>query len=284
MWKRIFITLIGLGIVFSSFCQADGVFWKISGKELKKPSYLFGTIHLICEGDFFISDQLIRKLQRADALVLEVDMDDPSLTLTMLSKMHNEDGEKITDFLTKEEYQSTRELLIERTGRDIETMKSMRPFILMSLIYPSLLECETKAVESELLVLAKTQNIEILGLESVDDQLSIFDQIPLEDQYRSFYEYVGDLERGRKEFRGLIEAYKKGEIELLVKMVSDSPEYKDYQDILLHDRNRNWIQPMEEFMRQGSIFFAVGAGHLGGEKGLVHLLRKKGYTVEKMEE
>ncbi|MEX0881964.1 MAG: TraB/GumN family protein, partial [Cyclobacteriaceae bacterium] len=178
--------------VFSSidvFGQTEGVFWEISGHELKSPSYLFGTIHLICEQDYILGQKVKEKLLKSEALILEVDMDDPNLAMSMMSKMHNEGGEEITDFLSEQEYRETRELLKERTGMDIDRMKSLRPMMLMSFLYPSLLECEIKSFENELMMVAKSQNKSVLGLESVDDQLSLFDKIPLKEQYQSFYEY-----------------------------------------------------------------------------------------------
>jgi uncharacterized protein YbaP (TraB family) len=278
-WLGLFFMILG-GTVQA---QDEGVFWKISGNGLSRPSYLFGTIHLICEEGFHLGKQVEEKLRASKVLVLEVDLDDPALALSMLSKMHNEGGEKITDFLTDEEYEVTRNLLMERTGMDIGMLKSMRPFMLMSLIYPNLLECETKSYENELMGIAKSNKMEIRGLESVDVQLSVFDQIPLEDQYRSFVEYAGNLEKGREEFKKLIEAYNSEEIGQLVQMVADSPEYRDYQDILLDNRNRNWIDPMSELMKNGPVFFAVGAGHLGGEHGLIQLLKYEGYKVTRLD-
>ncbi len=282
MKKAVWFSLFCLFLGGTGQAQNEGVFWKISGNGLSRPSYLFGTIHLICEEDFHLGKNVEAKLGESKVLILEVDLDDPSLALSMFSKMHNEGGEIITDFLTKEEYELTRSLLMERTGMDIGMLKSMRPFMLMSLIYPNLLECETKSFENELMGIARSNQMEIKGLESVNDQLSVFDQIPLEDQYRSFYEYAGNLEKGREEFKNLIEAYNKEDIGRLVQMVADSPEYRDYQDILLDNRNRNWIDPMEDLMKNGPVFFAVGAGHLGGELGLIQLLKYEGYKVTRL--
>ncbi|HSI77376.1 MAG TPA: TraB/GumN family protein [Lunatimonas sp.] len=278
-WLSLFCMFLGSTVQ----AQDEGVFWKISGNGLSRPSYLFGTIHLICEEEFRLGTQVEEKLKESKVLILEVDLDDPSLALSMLSHMHNAGGEMITDFLTDEEYELARGLLMERTGMDIGMLKSMRPFMLMSLIYPNLLECETKSYENELMRIAKSNQLEIKGLESVHDQLSVFDQIPLEDQYRSFFEYAGNLEKGKEEFKQLIEAYNKEEIGQLVQMVADSPEYRDYQDILLDNRNRNWIDPMGELMKKGPVFFAVGAGHLGGELGLIQLLKYEGYKVTRLE-
>jgi len=280
--KLIFVAGIFLIGSFSAIGQEEGVFWKISGNGLTNSSYLFGTIHLICEQDYLMSERVSNKLAQANALVLEIDMDDPSLQMTMMANIYNEDGQKITDFLSEEEYQEIRTFLKERTGMDMDMLKTMRPMVLMSLIYPNLLECETKAFEKELMDLAKAKDIEIMGLESVNDQLSLFELIPLEEQYRSFYTYADNLEKGKKEFKKLIESYKEEDISALLQLVSESPEYKDYQEVLLDQRNLNWIDPMALMMKKGSMFFAVGAGHLAGDSGLIQLLKKEGYSVERL--
>lgn len=281
--KKLILFLSFIITFLPGYGQDEGVFWKISGNGLQAPSYLFGTVHLICENDFQLGKGVVDKLLKAEALILEIDMDDPALAMSMMGKMHNEGGEKITDYLTEAEYNETRELIIERTGMDIDMMKSIRPMMLMSLLYPSLLECETKSFENELMNLAKGENIEVMGLESVDEQLSVFDQIPLENQYQSFYEYAGNLEKGKKEFKKLVATYKEENLSELVDMVSESPEYRDYQDILLDQRNKDWIDPMKALMSKGSMFFAVGAGHLGGVSGLLRLLKDNDYQLERLE-
>ncbi|SHN28499.1 hypothetical protein SAMN04488057_11669 [Cyclobacterium lianum] len=268
--------------IFPVCGQEKGVFWKISGNGLPSSSYLFGTIHLICEQDFAMSGQVIEKLAESKALVLEIDMDDPALRMALMSNIYNEDGQKITDYLSEEEYQEIKSFLKERTGMDMDMLKTMRPMVLMSLIYPNLLECDTRAFENELMALAKSEDIEIVGLESVEDQLSLFDLIPLEEQYRSFYTYADNLEKGKEEFRKLIASYREEDISALLDLVSESPEYRDYKDVLLDQRNQNWIDPMESLMKSGSMFFAVGAGHLAGDTGLIQLLKREGYSVERL--
>ena len=166
---------------------------------------------------------------------------------------------------------------------DMDMLKEMRPMVLMSLLYNNLLECETMSLEMELMALANTENKEILGLETVEEQMSFFDLIPLSNQYESFYAYIKDIEKGQAEFRKLINAYKEEKITDLLQMVAESPEYKDYQDEFLYERNQKWMKPMTQIMENGTAFFAVGAGHLAGPKGLINLLKSQGFTVRRIE-
>ncbi|AEL24734.1 TraB/GumN family protein [Cyclobacterium marinum] len=283
MFKNIFfICLFSLGSI-SAFSQEEGVFWEIYGADSTAPSYLFGTIHLICQEDFVINEKIADKLAMSDYLVLEIDMDDPQLQVSMQQNLYNKEGQKITDFLSEEAYLTIHTYIKERTGMDMDMLKEMRPMVLMSLLYNNLLECETMSLEMELMALANTENKEILGLETVEEQMSFFDLIPLSNQYESFYAYIKDIEKGQAEFRKLINAYKEEKITDLLQMVAESPEYKDYQDEFLYERNQKWMKPMTQIMENGTAFFAVGAGHLAGPKGLINLLKSQGFTVRRIE-
>ena len=271
-----------LGSLTANGQEEEGVFWEISGENLTAPSYLFGTIHLICEEDFALSDQVTDKLSESEALVLEIDMDDPALQIEMMNNIYNKEGQQITDYLSKEEYLELHTFLKERTGMDLDMLKGMRPMVLMSLIYNNLLACETRSFENELMKLAHAEEIEVVGMETVEDQLSLFDIIPLKDQYRTFYTYTSNLEKGQREFRKLIMSYKEENILELLKMVGESPEYKDYQDVFLSDRNKNWVGSMGNIMKDEPVFFAVGAGHLAGPEGLISLLKKEGFKLKRI--
>lgn len=281
--KYFFICLFFLGSISAFGQEEEGVFWEIIGPDSSTPSYLFGTIHLICKEDFAINDKIAVKLKQADYLVLEIDMDDPQLQVAMQQNLYNKEGQKITDFLSEEAYHTVHTFIKERTGMDMDMLKEMRPMVLMSLLYNNLLECETMSLEMELMSLANNGNNEVLGLETVEDQMALFDHIPLSNQYESFYAYIKDIEKGQDEFRELINAYKEEKIIDLLQMVAESPEYKDYQDVFLYERNQNWLKPMKRIMKNGQAFFAVGAGHLAGPKGLIHLLKSQGFTVKRID-
>ncbi|HSJ68406.1 MAG TPA: TraB/GumN family protein [Anditalea sp.] len=283
---RKLILMIGAFIAYVNFgiCQEKGLFYEITGNGLESPSYLFGTIHIICEDDFYLGQNVQDKVIEAQKLVLEIDLDDPNMMQVVFANINNPSGEQITDYLDEDQFKATQQFLLENAAVDIGMMKSMRPFMLLSMLYPKMLECETKAYELELMKIAKENEMPVLGLESIEDQLLVFESIPLDEQYKNLYDYVSDFEKGRKEFKKLIETYSSKDIDRMVEMVSESPEYKNYQDIMLDNRNSNWISPMKTMMAEGKMFFAVGAGHLGGTKGLLNLLRKEGYNIKAIEE
>ena len=82
----------------------------------------------------------------------------------------------------------------------------------------------------------------------------------------------------------MIDAYKQENLDMIYRQIMSSPDIAGSEEVLLYNRNRRWIPVMESAMQSGKIFFAVGAGHLGGPKGIINLLREKGYTVKGIKE
>ena len=92
----------------------------------------------------------------------------------------------------------------------------------------------------------------------------------------------GGAKEGNSEFAKMVEMYKSQDIESMSQMMSgdDTEGLGQYESMLITTRNLNWIPLMAKSMKEKQTFFAVGAGHLGGKKGVVNLLRKEGYTVK----
>ena len=110
--------------------------------------------------------------------------------------------------------------------------------------------------------------------------MSMFDSIPYDAQAKMLVESIKSNQSGDDQFKEMVEMYKNQDIYRMQSMLKDEDEgIADYEDLLLAGRNRNWIPIMAEMMTQRPTFFAVGAGHLGGEAGVIALLRQKGYEV-----
>ena len=96
------------------------------------------------------------------------------------------------------------------------------------------------------------------------------------------YDFNLDLQKDKDELNKMMKIYKSKDIEGMLKMMDDSDNKitSDNQDVLLNNRNKNWIPVMIKTMKAKPTFFGVGAGHLAGEEGVIKLLRKEGFTVE----
>ncbi len=111
-------------------------------------------------------------------------------------------------------------------------------------------------------------------------QAAVFDSIPYEWQAKELLKNIDSLDKYKNEFDTLMLAYKNQQLDIMEKLITKSEFGMDeFEDVLLNRRNANWVEKIGVIMKSKSIFIAVGAGHLVGEKGLINLLKKEGYAV-----
>ncbi|MFD2567742.1 TraB/GumN family protein [Pseudotenacibaculum haliotis] len=254
--------------------------WKITGKGLEKPSYLFGTIHVTC--DATLSDKVKEALDQTDQLVLEIDMDDPTMQGKMMQGMAMKEGKTLKDLVSEEDFQTIDKLFKEHLGMSVSLMQNVKPFFLLAAFYPKMIDCPMQSFELELMKVAQKQKEEIKGLETVEDQLQVFDDIPYDVQVKDLIKTAKDnLAHEKETIKKMLKIYKEENIEAMLDMMSEesSEVTSDYQNILLDNRNKNWISKIGVYAKEKPTFFGVGAGHLAGKNGVILLLRKAGYTV-----
>lgn len=280
--KKILFLVFGL---FSIFNQAQplekALLWKISGNGLTQPSYLFGTIHATC--DVTLDAATLKALEETKQLYLEIDMDDPMLQMQMMQGMNMKNGVTISSLVSEEEFVVIDDFLQKNIGMSAKMINTFKPFMLNSMLLPKLLDCEFQSVEMELMKVTKAQNEEVYGLETIGDQLQVFDKIPYQDQVNELLKTAkSDLSKEKAEMKKIMDVYKTKDIEkmLVVMDESDNTISADNKDVLLVNRNRNWVPVIEKVIKSTPTFFGVGAAHLAGDDGVIKLLRKQGYKVE----
>lgn len=256
--------------------------YKIEGKGIKT-SYLFGTIHLLPQADFELKDKVKTAFSASDKLVLELDMDDPGMFSEMIAGLPMKGDSTLHDLLSKEDFNRLDQYLFDKVKIPLETVASHKPFSVATYLTSEFIEGTPASFENSFVQMALEEHKEILGLETVTEQLSIFDSIPYGDQAASLLEMIDEGQHMKDLFQEILDVYKTEDIDKLEGVLRgqiDSPlEYK----LLVEDRNERWIGRMSEKATKDSCFFAVGAGHLGGTAGVVSLLRKAGYTVTAVE-
>ena len=302
--KSLFTLLFTFLLTYISFAQAEAVktepvnsyvpsadenslLWEITGKDLTSPSWLYGTIHLISKEDFFLTDSTKAFIDRSKMVTFEInmeDMTDLSAQMGLLMKAFMEDGKTLKDLLSEEDYKLVQEHFQE-IGLPLFMFERIKPMFLTVMASgdmspTSMSSGDMLSYEMEIMELAKNTSKKMGGLESMEFQMSVFDSIPYEAQAQMLVESIKSTDTGDEEFAKMVELYKNQDIQGMVKMMGDDKGIAEYEDLLLNTRNENWIPVMGKMMLDQPTFFAVGAGHLGGEQGVVALLRKDGYTVK----
>lgn len=280
--KKLILSALLLGSLSLQAQKLDNsLLWKISGKDLAKPSYLFGTIHMTCDAS--LKESVKKALNETNQLYLELDMDDPSMQSKMMSGVMMKNGVTLTSLSTEEDFKIVDEFLTKNVGYSAKLLNTVKPFFISAMLYPKMINCPVQSVESELMKISKEQNEEIFGLETPEDQMVVFDAIPYKDQMNELVKTAkNNLEKDKIEIQKLLEVYKTEDLNAMIELSrkSDNVISSKYEDDLLTKRNKNWISKIAEASKAKPTFFGVGAAHLGGENGVITLLRKAGYKVE----
>ena len=261
--------------------------WKISGENLSQPSYLFGTIHMINSEDYFLPDGTLSAIDNSDKMVFEIDMaeiNDPLKLMPVLQKAFMKGDTTLSDLMSEEDYYLVKKHF-QQMGLPIFLLERIKPMFLTVFASgdfdPSDLQNgKIKSYEMEFAKMATDSNKETGGLETVEYQIGVFDEIPYKEQAIMLVESVKSGGTEDEMFDELVTLYKSQDVEGLYNMMKQDDSIMDYEDALLTRRNKNWIPIMTEMMQDQPTFFAVGAGHLGGPYGVIKLLRKQGYTVD----
>lgn len=263
--------------------QADEqtLLWQVTGKGVKGASYLFGTFHLMCKQDVRFSEPLKTALKASDELYLEMDMDDPATTMGGLFLMNMKENKALKDLYTEAEYARLEAFFEDSLKIPLTMFKRTKPMFLIAMLYPKFMPCkQVSGVEEGLMTLAKANQKEVKGLETIQFQTSVFDSIPYAVQAKELLKSIDSLSAYRQYFDTMVTVYKKQQLTELGKQMND-PEFgmAEQQDLLLDKRNQNWVGQLKELMKTKSLFIGVGAGHLPGDQGLINLLRQAGYKV-----
>lgn len=285
-----FLFAFGVGGFAQSGNQANTLLWRISGKGLTKPSYLFGTIHMLCADDIEISDSLKKAIANSDRVYLELDMDNLFEMLGAMQKMKMRNDTTLADLLSPTDYESVKEFFKKQGGMlPFSMVETFKPMLSAATVMQSSLGCANQvAMEQLIMKQAKRSGKSIKGLETMAYQISIFDSIPYKLQAQQLVSYVQNFDKAsdNKELDELTQAYRNQELSKLEELTQKEEMgmgMENFTRLLLYNRNINWVKKMEELMPKSSLIIAVGAGHLPGEKGVINLLRKAGFTVQPVE-
>lgn len=288
--KRFSAALLLSLLAINGFTQKENenntLLWKISGHGLDKPSYLFGTIHMLCADDAVLSPKMKEAIKDCDEVYFEVDMDNLFEMLSVMGKMKMKGDTTLKELLNEEDYKKVKEYF-EKKGSMLpfSMLETFKPILAASTLEEGSLPCDNTAVmEQVIMEEAKQHDKKIKGLETMAYQAAVLDSIPYKIQAQQLVSYINDAGKEGKEDKLLEEmfkAYKEQDLKKLEElMVETDAGMAGFTDVLLYHRNQNWVRKLKDLLPEKSLLIAVGAGHLPGEKGVISLLRKEGYKVE----
>ncbi|MDH3370041.1 MAG: TraB/GumN family protein, partial [Gammaproteobacteria bacterium] len=257
-----------------------GLLWKIESPNIPA-SYVFGTIHSDDKRVTALPEPVSRSLNDAKQFVMEAIVDGDAL-VSMAEVMFFNDDRTLEQVIGQKLYRDTKKALSAR-GMPTQGIEKQKPWaVMMALSMPTPKTGEY--LDFVLQAHVTRMNKPVSGLESIAEQLSVFNDLSLSDQIALLEDTVRAQSTLDRQFEELHQAWLARDLGAIMALAEkykpgDDRLYFDVMDRLLNQRNLRMVERMGPILKEGSAFIAVGAAHLPGETGLLYRLEKAGYRV-----
>lgn len=266
--------------------DADPALWVVKDKDTT--IYLFGTVHALKPGLSWFDEAVRTAFDESDELVLEIVQPDQATMARKVTELAvDRDGPPLSDKLNDEERKAYHDVLAG-FGMPAAALDPFEPWFagitLAVLPLDKLGYKQTDGAEHVLTAAAKAANKPVGELETVDQQLGYFDTLPEDEQLKFLNATVRDLPEYDSTFSGMIAAWSKGDPAALGTLMNESlAESPLIEKVLLTDRNRRWAAWITTRLEQpGTVFVAVGAGHLAGKNSVQQFLDERKIKVQRI--
>ena len=297
--KKMFLTLL-LTVMATAGMNAQ-LLYKISGKGLRKPSYIIGTYHLAPVSFVDSIPGLRSALAESEQVYGEIetaDMTSPENIAKMQQAMMLPEGKTLTELLTPEQMQKLNATMKELLGVDMsnpmvaQQMNKMLPQALVTQLTVIMYLKKhsgfnpTQSFDDYFQQQAVAQGKPVGGFETMDFQLqALFGSISIERQIELLMCFLNNREWEELQVDNIVEAFFAQDLNRIEAAMDEKQDNScdatdEENELLIYGRNATWLKKMPEIMQQKSTFFAVGAAHLVGERGVLAGLRNAGYLVE----
>lgn len=290
--KHVFLSLSLLcGCVFSSHSQ---LLYKIEGKDLEKPSYLFGTHHL-APVSFAEERDVLSYIDQTDQVVGEIDLTQDLMAISLATQSHMiaPADSTLSKVISPEDYSIISEEFKKwapQNGLSLSFFDSMKPMVVSTMVTVSMMsELMPEFNPNEVLDLyfqkyGAEHGKKIIPFETADFQAGVlYDTTPISIQAEALVTMLKEPEKTIENARKLNDAYMAEDLQAMLNLSQEEDANSEFMNALLDKRNAEWLKKIPGILNDGTTFIAVGALHLPGENGLIKGLRKLGYTISPVE-
>ena len=264
-----------------------GLLWRVS-RAGTAPSYVFGTIHVPDPRVLDIPDPVSRALARSRRYYMESVQGEREAT-RLFEASQFDDGRRLEPLIGADAYAKVAAMLRERSVPD-DVIARLKPWAVLTNLTVTPEDYERVTLDQKLLELARVRKLRVAGLEGIEEQIAVFDRIPLDTQVQLLRHALDHRDELAAMIEPTIQAWMKRDLAAIdragYRAAERYPEVAEHYRIL-HRRvveNRSIVMAHRLLMplRQGGNFVAVGADHLYGEEGMLALIEKQGYRVERV--
>jgi uncharacterized protein len=284
--RNLWLALLG-AVLPASLAAADPAAWRVtdgSGGELT----LLGSMHVLRPTDYPLPPAIDSLVERADLVVMEIDLDDidpMAQQRTILQTAMLPQGTVLRDVVDEEVYRVV-EQRVRELGVDLARLERFEPwFLAITVLDLGMRKIGFQAergVEQYVLGRAQAAGKEIVGLETLEFQLGLFDALPAEQQQALLEQTLAELDEGAAVLGDMVAAWRNGELESLsAELLDEFDEFPGLYETLVTKRNSAWVPALERMLAdERRHLVVVGALHLVGPGSVIEQLRSRGHDVE----
>jgi uncharacterized protein len=262
-----------------------GLLWKID-KTGQKTSYLYGTMHVGDPRVVNLAPEVEVAFRNADRFAMEMLLNFRAQAIIFSGSFFN-DGRTLRTVMQPDKYKKLLALLNRRFFVPESLIVNMRPWaVLVMLMIPEEARSNIEStVDMVLYRRAAMRKIPLLGLETAEEQLAVFESLTIEEQLWMLNKSVEEYNKISDQMPSMLNTYVNRDLEGLVRlqekyMYDDSDIDDRFMHSLIDKRNIRMVDRMQGYLKQGNAFIAIGALHLPGKNGVLHLLEQQGYVVK----
>jgi len=257
--------------------QKNSLLWKIEGEGLPGPSYLFGTMHVRDQRAFQQLGRVYEAVEACEGFAAEFHLAETGTGIPT-EVIQLPDGQRISDLLPKKKFERQRQVLLKSTGVDLAHFDRMLPFMVVNFATENLLGQDMpETLDQHLWAFAQNKGKALHGIETFQEQMEVLAKISLETQLKMLAGLCKNIGRFRQYLLRLAELYEAGAVQRLYKMVKKNS--KGLRVLMLYRRNGIMAERIAGLAQEKPVFVAIGAAHLSGGKGVLRLLKKRGFTL-----
>ncbi|MBD1582420.1 TraB/GumN family protein [Pseudoalteromonas sp. S16_S37] len=284
-----FIGFVFTFLLFSQLVNANPALFQIEKNAIK--SYLFGTVHVGTTDMNQLSQDVLQAIDSSELVVVEVNLEALSqrkIQEISSSYMILPNGSTLANMVSSNNYQQLKNYF-SKAGIDISHFHQHRPWAVMvtllQLEYQKLGFSEQFGIDKQVLAYSKNLNKRVVGLETLQQQLTMLSALEQQNNamLEETFKHLNDIDFY---FVDLVNAWKKGDMNKLsqyYKLSFDDSEYGKFSEqVMLINRNKQWLETLTELLTKQPTFIAVGALHLPEQYGLINLLQQAGFKVTKI--
>lgn len=258
--------------------KKQSLLWKITSKGTKTPSYLLGTMHVKDSRAFGDLEQIKQLILSCEAFATEFDLEkaDPEQAA---AAFRLPDNSTLYDYISPKKMERLENFLLKRFHLPVSEFANNQPIVLTNFLTTlAFQQDQQQSLDETLYAFAKAENRTMLGLETFEEQLAVMKKMTVKSQVKQLIGLTKNFNKYRKSLNKLAEMYSRGDIQQLYK--SSKKSMGKMKKPMIYDRNVIMADRFEAIVAEQSLFCGIGAGHLAGKKGVLKLLKEKGFKVK----